>query len=211
MYNVCVLRHYVGRKIPESSWGSPIPIGDGDGDVNLFPDGDGDGDGDETEKRGWGWFSKGDCLTLLVLDHTLIFIAFLIEEFLKVNMIFMSTNSNNSNPFDALNSVKNDEDLGTDGGNSKADGKGSLNVAPDSSSTTHIVEKIDNLERQILDEKLMFLDNDENSLYKANSKGIVDSDSEMEEVFNETAGYMASTSLKSGSDRGYGTNSLLEQ
>ncbi|GJS97064.1 hypothetical protein Tco_0804032 [Tanacetum coccineum] len=36
----------VGRKIPESPWGSPIPIGDGDGDVNRFPDGDGDGDGD---------------------------------------------------------------------------------------------------------------------------------------------------------------------
>ncbi|GKG25042.1 hypothetical protein Tco_0395670, partial [Tanacetum coccineum] len=42
------------RKIPESSWGSPIPIGDVDGDVNRFLDGDGDGDGDEAEKRGWG-------------------------------------------------------------------------------------------------------------------------------------------------------------
>ncbi|GKG63484.1 hypothetical protein Tco_0640979, partial [Tanacetum coccineum] len=31
-----------GRKIPESPWGSPIPIGYGDGDVNRFPDGDGD-------------------------------------------------------------------------------------------------------------------------------------------------------------------------
>ncbi|GJS64317.1 retrotransposon protein, putative, ty1-copia subclass [Tanacetum coccineum] len=47
-----------GRKIPESPWGSPIPIGDGDGDVNRFPDGDGDGDGDEAEKRGWGWAAK---------------------------------------------------------------------------------------------------------------------------------------------------------
>ncbi|GJZ80909.1 hypothetical protein Tco_0645903, partial [Tanacetum coccineum] len=45
---------FSGRKIPESLWGSPIPIGDGDGDVNRFPDGDGDGDGDEAEKRGWG-------------------------------------------------------------------------------------------------------------------------------------------------------------
>ncbi|GKB70116.1 probable galacturonosyltransferase 11, partial [Tanacetum coccineum] len=43
------------RKIPESPWGSPIPIGDRDGDVNRFPNGDGDGDGDEAEKRGWGW------------------------------------------------------------------------------------------------------------------------------------------------------------
>ncbi|GJR61218.1 ribonuclease H-like domain-containing protein [Tanacetum coccineum] len=43
------------RKIPESPWGSSIPIGDGDGDVNRFPNGDGDGDEDEAEKRGWGW------------------------------------------------------------------------------------------------------------------------------------------------------------
>ncbi|GJY64460.1 hypothetical protein Tco_0465920 [Tanacetum coccineum] len=48
------------RKIPESPWGSPIPIGDGDGDVNLFPDGDvnlfpdGDGDGDRDEAEKWG-------------------------------------------------------------------------------------------------------------------------------------------------------------
>ncbi|GKB87369.1 hypothetical protein Tco_0959641 [Tanacetum coccineum] len=41
------------RKILESPWGSPIPIGDEDGDVNRFPDGDGDGYGDEAEKRGW--------------------------------------------------------------------------------------------------------------------------------------------------------------
>ncbi|GKD03022.1 hypothetical protein Tco_1177996, partial [Tanacetum coccineum] len=38
------------RKIPESPWGSSIPIGDEDGDVNRFSD----GDGDEAEKRGWG-------------------------------------------------------------------------------------------------------------------------------------------------------------
>ncbi|GKC25695.1 hypothetical protein Tco_1027845, partial [Tanacetum coccineum] len=41
------------RKIPESPWGSPIPIGDGDGDVKRFTDGDGDGDGGDAEKRGW--------------------------------------------------------------------------------------------------------------------------------------------------------------
>ncbi|GKB20371.1 hypothetical protein Tco_0854294 [Tanacetum coccineum] len=43
------------QKIPESPWGSSIPIGDRDGDVNRFPDGDGDGDRDEAKKRGWGW------------------------------------------------------------------------------------------------------------------------------------------------------------
>ncbi|GKC18697.1 hypothetical protein Tco_1020847, partial [Tanacetum coccineum] len=39
-------------------------------------------------------------------------------------------------------------------------GKGSLNVSPGSSSTTPIVEKIDKLERQILDAKLIFVDDD---------------------------------------------------
>ncbi|GJY10992.1 hypothetical protein Tco_0379177 [Tanacetum coccineum] len=61
-YNVTIRNFYAinlfyglrRRKIPESPWGSPIPIGDGDGDVNRFPDGDGDGDEDEAEKRGWG-------------------------------------------------------------------------------------------------------------------------------------------------------------
>ncbi|GKA04907.1 RNA-directed DNA polymerase, eukaryota, reverse transcriptase zinc-binding domain protein [Tanacetum coccineum] len=42
----------------------------------------------------------------------------------------------------------------------------------------------------------------EKTLYKAASTSIVDSDIEVEEVFNETADYMASTSLKGGSDSG---------
>ncbi|GJW71414.1 hypothetical protein Tco_0128331 [Tanacetum coccineum] len=46
-----------GRKIPESPWGSPIPIRDGDRDVKRFPDGD--GDEDEAHKRGWGCDSTG--------------------------------------------------------------------------------------------------------------------------------------------------------
>ncbi|GJS24061.1 hypothetical protein Tco_0452693 [Tanacetum coccineum] len=41
--------------------------------------------------------------------------------------------------------------------------------------------------------------------------GIVDSDSEVEVVFDETANLRLSTSGKDGSDKGYSTNSLLEQ
>ncbi|GJZ54655.1 nucleotide-diphospho-sugar transferase [Tanacetum coccineum] len=41
--------------------------------------------------------------------------------------------------------------------------------------------------------------------------GIVESDSEVEVVFNETANLRISTSGKDGSDKGYGTNILLEQ
>ncbi|GKE73283.1 hypothetical protein Tco_1535324 [Tanacetum coccineum] len=40
---------------------------------------------------------------------------------------------------------------------------------------------------------------------------IMESDSEVEVVFDETANLRISTSGKDGSDKGYGTNSLLEQ
>nr|GEY51398.1 hypothetical protein [Tanacetum cinerariifolium] len=113
-----------------------------------------------------------------------------------------------SNPFDALNSIENDDDLGTNGGISMLAGKGSLNVAHGSSSNTHIVDKIDKLSRQILDDKLMFVDDDENPLVPM---GNVDSESDVEVVFNETTNLIALTNFKGGSDRCYGTNSLLEQ
>ncbi|GKE77372.1 hypothetical protein Tco_1543492, partial [Tanacetum coccineum] len=61
---------------------------------------------------------------------------------------------------------------------------------------------------QILDGKLMFMDDDGNPLAPMSN---VDSESEVEVVFDETANLMASTSFKGGSDKGYGTNSLLEQ
>nr|GFA12394.1 hypothetical protein [Tanacetum cinerariifolium] len=114
----------------------------------------------------------------------------------------------NSNPFDVLTSIKNNEDLGTNGGNSKLAGKGSLNVAHGSSSNTPIADKIDKLERQILDGKLMFVDDDGNSLVPTCN---VDNDNEVEVVFDETVNLMASTSFKGESERGYGTNNLLEQ
>ncbi|GJU09177.1 hypothetical protein Tco_1125607 [Tanacetum coccineum] len=115
---------------------------------------------------------------------------------------------NNSNPFYALNSIEDDDYLGTNGGNSKSDGKGYLNVAHGSYSNTPIIEKIDKLESQILNGKLTFVDDDRKPLYKAVTKGNEDSESEVEAVFDVTANLMASTSLKGGSDS---TNCLLEQ
>nr|GEV28570.1 hypothetical protein [Tanacetum cinerariifolium] len=56
--------------------------------------------------------------------------------------------------------------------------------------------------------KLRLLDNDGNPLV---SMGIVEIDSELEVVFTETTNLGISTSGKDGSDKGYGTNSLLEQ
>nr|GEV46470.1 hypothetical protein [Tanacetum cinerariifolium] len=56
--------------------------------------------------------------------------------------------------------------------------------------------------------KLRLLDNNENPLVPT---GIIESDSEVEVVFDETANLRISTSGKNRSDKGYGTNSLLEQ
>ncbi|GJR41980.1 hypothetical protein Tco_1310083 [Tanacetum coccineum] len=75
-------------------------------------------------------------------------------------------------------------------------------------SNTPIGEKIDKIERQIGEGKLRLLDNDGNPLVPT---GIVKSDSEVEVIFDDTANLMISTSGKDGSDKGYGTNSLLEQ
>nr|GEW39889.1 ribonuclease H-like domain-containing protein [Tanacetum cinerariifolium] len=75
-------------------------------------------------------------------------------------------------------------------------------------SNTPISEKIDKIERKIGEGKLMLLDNDRNPLVPM---GIVESDSEVEVVFDETANLRILMSNKDGSDKGYGTNSLLEQ
>ncbi|GJT93269.1 hypothetical protein Tco_1082114 [Tanacetum coccineum] len=75
-------------------------------------------------------------------------------------------------------------------------------------SNTPIGAKIDKIERQIGEGKLRLLDNDGNPLVLT---GIVESDSEVELVFDETANLRIPTSSKDESDKGYGTNSLLEQ
>ncbi|GKE44825.1 hypothetical protein Tco_1472109, partial [Tanacetum coccineum] len=67
-------------------------------------------------------------------------------------------------------------------------------------SNTHIGEKIDKIERQIYEGKLRLLDNDGNPLVPT---GIVESDSEVEVVFNETSNLRISKSAKDGSDKGY--------
>ncbi|GJX68549.1 hypothetical protein Tco_0304276 [Tanacetum coccineum] len=67
--------------------------------------------------------------------------------------------------------------------------------------------KIDKLERQILDGNIIFVDDDGNPLAHT---GKVDSESEVKVVFDKTANLIGSTSFKGGSNRGYGTNSLLE-
>ncbi|GJU24310.1 hypothetical protein Tco_1162931 [Tanacetum coccineum] len=107
--------------------------------------------------------------------------------------------------FEWLTSIDNDVDLGTNGRISNSGDKGTINF---SSSNTPIGEKIDIIERQIYEGKLRFVDDDGNPLVPT---GIVDSDSEVEVVFDETANLRISISSKKRSYKGYGTNSLSEQ
>ncbi|GJW00943.1 hypothetical protein Tco_1556194 [Tanacetum coccineum] len=94
----------------------------------------------------------------------------------------------NSNPFDVLNSVDNDVEFGTNGGTSNL---GNNEATPSGSS-------------------FMNIDND--GEFACNTPiGIVESDSEVKVVFDETANLRIPTSGKDQSDKGYGTNSLLEQ
>nr|GEW57757.1 hypothetical protein [Tanacetum cinerariifolium] len=113
----------------------------------------------------------------------------------------------NSNPFDVLNSVYNDIEFGTNRGtsnlgNNEATPSGSffMNIDNDRefATNTPIVEKIDKIERQIDEDKLRLLDNDGNPLVLA---GIVESDSEVEVLYDETANLMFPTSGRDRSDK----------
>nr|GEU29709.1 hypothetical protein [Tanacetum cinerariifolium] len=114
----------------------------------------------------------------------------------------------NLNPSEALNLIENDDDLGTNGRSSSSDGKG---VASSSISTTLIAERIDKIKRQMIEGKLLLVDDDEKPLPNVVSTINADSDSEVEEVFDEHATFMVSTGLKRSCEIGYGTNSLWEQ
>nr|GEV50618.1 hypothetical protein [Tanacetum cinerariifolium] len=97
-------------------------------------------------------------------------------------------------------------------GNNEATPSGSsfMNIDDDVefASNTPIGEKIDKIERQIGEGKLRLLDNDGNPLV---SMGIVESDSEVEVVYDDIVNLMIPTSGNDRSDKGYSTNSLLEQ
>ncbi|GKD35580.1 hypothetical protein Tco_1251089, partial [Tanacetum coccineum] len=111
----------------------------------------------------------------------------------KKQAIVASKEVNLSNPFDMLNSVEKDDDLGTNRGHSKSAENG-----PDSNV-------------QMIDEKITLLDDDGKPLSKVVSTENADSDYEVEDVVDDHAIFMASTVLKRGDDSRYGTNSLLEQ
>ncbi|GJW66963.1 hypothetical protein Tco_0121387 [Tanacetum coccineum] len=88
---------------------------------------------------------------------------------------------------------------------------GVFNVASSNTSTTMIVERFDKLEKQIIEGKLTLVEDDEKPLPKVVSTDNADSDSEVEDVVDDHAGFMALTCLKCDDDSEYGTNCLLVQ
>ncbi|GKB72615.1 hypothetical protein Tco_0934027 [Tanacetum coccineum] len=117
----------------------------------------------------------------------------------------------NSNPFDVLNSVVNDVELGTNVGtlnlaSNEANSSGSSfwNVKTSSTYTTSIVDKIRKLEKLIIDEKVTLVDDDGQPLKKVDYSGDHDSEDEVESVDNDMARSMALERV------GFGTKSLLE-
>ncbi|GKC83811.1 retrotransposon protein, putative, ty1-copia subclass, partial [Tanacetum coccineum] len=117
----------------------------------------------------------------------------------------------NSNSFDVLNLVDNDEELGTNGGTSNlasngANSSGSFwNVETSSISTTPIIDKIGKIEKLIIDGKVTLVDDDGKPLKKVDYPGDHYSEDEVESVDNDMARSMASERVD------FGTQSLLEQ
>ncbi|GKA90902.1 hypothetical protein Tco_0812772, partial [Tanacetum coccineum] len=117
-----------------------------------------------------------------------------------------------SNPFDVLNSVENDVDLGANGGTSNlvsketnSSGSSFWNVKSISSSTTAIVDKIGKIEKIIIDGKVTLVDDEGEPVKKVDYPGDHDSEDEVALVDNDMARSMASEKV------GFGTISLLEQ
>ncbi|GJR17422.1 zinc finger, CCHC-type containing protein [Tanacetum coccineum] len=130
----------------------------------------------------------------------------------KKNDVEPTKKVSNSNPFDVLNSVENDVDLGTNKGtsnlvckDSNSSGSSFWNVESSSNSTTPIVDKIGKFEKLIIDGKVTFVNDEGEPVKKVDYPVDHDSEGEVESVDNDITRSMASEKV------GFGTNSLLEQ
>ncbi|GKC35308.1 hypothetical protein Tco_1047692 [Tanacetum coccineum] len=118
----------------------------------------------------------------------------------------------NSNPFEVLNSVDNDVELGTNGGttnlvNNETTSSGSsfMNIDNSSTRTTPIIDKIGKFEELLTSRKATLMDEDGNPLKKIEFPDDYDSEDEVVSVDNDMAYFMALERV------GFGTQILLEQ
>nr|GEV49996.1 hypothetical protein [Tanacetum cinerariifolium] len=105
-----------------------------------------------------------------------------------------NTEVSKSNPFDVLTSVKNDVDLGTNGGTSnlasqEANSSGSSFWNVNSPITTPIIEKNDKIEKLIIDGKVTWVDDKGKPLEKVKSSSDYDSEDEVALFDNEMASF----------------------
>ncbi|GKC63877.1 putative reverse transcriptase domain-containing protein [Tanacetum coccineum] len=89
--------------------------------------------------------------------------------------------------------------------NKKNDVEPTKEVNSSSTSTTHIVEKINKIQRLVIDGMAILVGDEGKLLTRVYSSGDHDSEDEVASVDNDTANFLASK------DVGYGTNSVLEQ
>ncbi|GJR60277.1 copia protein [Tanacetum coccineum] len=129
----------------------------------------------------------------------------------KQKVVELTKEVSNSNPFDVLNSVDNDVKFGTNGGTSNLASNGAnssvssfWNVQISRTRTTLIVDKIEKLEKLIIDGKVTLV-NDGKPLKKVDYPGDHDCEDEVESVDNDMTRSMASERVS------FGTKSLLEQ
>nr|GEY62189.1 hypothetical protein [Tanacetum cinerariifolium] len=118
----------------------------------------------------------------------------------------------NLNPFEVLNSIENDVDLGINEETLNLASKEASfnefsfwNVRSSCTSSTPIVEIFDKLERLITDEKLTLVDDEGKPIENIDYSGDHDIDDDVEPVDNEMTSFLASMRV------GYGTDRLLEQ
>ncbi|GJW59922.1 hypothetical protein Tco_0109257 [Tanacetum coccineum] len=139
---------------------------------------------------------------------------------------FSMCNVSNSNPFNALNMVENDADLCTNEENSKLAEKGdnsdvvssahgTSSKAFGSPTTTPLAERINDVERKMLNERLVLVDDDGKPLKKVGDPVNADSDHKVDKVFNETTIFRSLTSFNvdnnSKSSSGVANKSLYKQ
>ncbi|GJS18625.1 retrotransposon protein, putative, ty1-copia subclass [Tanacetum coccineum] len=122
-----------------------------------------------------------------------------------------TTKVSDSNPFEVLKLVDNDEEMGTNGETSNLDKNGAnssgssfWNVGNSSTSTTSIMDKIGKFENLLIDGQAILVDEAGNPLKKAVYPGDHESEDEVASVDNDMARSLASERT------GFGTQSLLE-
>ncbi|GKC56485.1 hypothetical protein Tco_1084083 [Tanacetum coccineum] len=114
------------------------------------------------------------------------------------------------NPFEVLTSVENDVELGTDEGTSNlasqvtnSSGSSFWNVNANSPTTTLIVEKIDKIEKLVIEGKVILVDDEGKPLKNVAFSCEYDSEDDVASVDNEMVKFLTKK-------YGYGTQSLLE-